>query len=245
MKRIALTLIGLTALALAGCDGTSDELANGGGSANRDPNATQGGEDNTFNHSNDPGGAAPGAEFQPPDPPSTKLVGSPEVSSRLHACGKLTVASLGQALYSRGLMGTGGGRPNGAQSGLQIYGAVPQGGTVPVASNAAGAALGAANYNGRIPEAPFSSTSAMSKMFDIFSMASYDAVAQNYTAPGCPDVKILGADGKFTKDGISCLIGKPATDEHVAIANDAITKNPTDGAKIAVGALLAAAHTCQ
>ena len=57
--------------------------------------------------------------------------------------------------------------------------------------------------------------------------------------------RVLGAVGKFTKDGISCLIGKPATDEHVAIANDAITKNPTDGAKLAIAALLSAAHTCQ
>jgi hypothetical protein len=82
-------------------------------------------------------------------------------------------------------------------------------------------------------------------MFDIYAMASYDAVTDNWEAPACPGVKVIGADGKFTKDGVSCLIGKPATDEHVAIANDAVAKNPTDGAKIAIAALLAAAHTCQ
>ncbi len=58
-------------------------------------------------------------------------------------------------------------------------------------------------------------------------------------------MKVLGTDGKFTKDGLTCLMGKPARDEHVAIANDAITQNGTDGAKIAIAALLAAAHTCQ
>jgi hypothetical protein len=111
-------------------------------------------------------------------------------------------------------------------------------------NNATKAALGDANYAGRVGEASFASTSAMSKMFDIYTMSSYDAVADNFNAPACPGVKVLEA-GKFTKDGISCLMGKPATDEHVAIANDAIAKNPTDGAKIAVAALLSAAHTCQ
>src|SRR5262249_29152151 len=100
-------------------------------------------------------------------------------------------------------------------------------------------------YNGRVPEAPFASTSAMAKTFDIFTMASYDAVDGNFNAPACPGVKVLGGDGKFTKDGISCLMGKPATDEHVAIANDAITKNPTDGERTAVAALRSAGHTCQ
>jgi hypothetical protein len=234
MKRIALTLISVVTLGLAGCDEGADELNNGGGRGARDPNGTAGGEDSTYNHSNDPGAAAPGAEFQPPDPPSTKIVGNPEVTSRLHACGKLTVSSLGLILTSRGLTGAGPGRPAGTQSGQQIYNA-----------NGAAAALGVANYNGRVPEAPFASTSAMAKSFDIFTMASYDAAAANFNAPACPGVKVLGGDGKFTKDGISCLMGKPATDEHVAIANDAIAKNPTDGAKIAIAALLSAAHTCQ
>ncbi len=159
-------------------------------------------------------------------------VGSPEVTSRLHACGKLTVSSLAQLIDSRGLAGTGA-RPDRTASGKDIFGRADT-----------AAALGGANYNGRVPEAPFASTSAVSKMFDIFTMASYDVVADNWAPKACPGTKIL-QDGKFTKDGISCLIGKPATDEHVAIANDAVTKSPTDGAKIAIAALLAAAHTCQ
>lgn len=230
MKRLILTLISVSALALAACDdGSADELGNGRGSNPRDPNATQGGEDSTFDHSNDPGGAAPGADFQPPEPSQMKLVGSPEVTSRLHACGKLTNASIAEILTSRALSG---GNPQGSQSAQQIF-------------NASGPALGAANYPGRVPEAPFASTSAMAKMFDIYTMGSYAAVGANWNPPACPGTKVLGADGKFTKDGISCLIGKPATDEHVAIANDAIAKNPTDGAKIAIAAMLSAAHTCQ
>lgn len=230
MKRIALTLISVAALALAACDdGDTDTLGNGGGRSARGPNDTQGGEDSTFDHSNDPGGAAPGAEFQPPEPAQMKLVGSPEVTSRLHACGKLSNASIADIIQSRALSG---GNPQGSQSAQQIF-------------NASGPALGAANYPGRVPEAPFASTSAMAKMFDIYAMGSYAAVGANWAPPACPDTKVLGADGKFTIDGISCLIGKPATAEHVAIANDAIAKNPTDGAKIAIAAMLAAAHTCQ
>lgn len=233
MKRIALTLISVAAIAISACDdGTSDELGNGGGRSARnprDPNATQGGEDSTFDHSNDPGGAAPGAEFQPPEPQQIKMIGSPEVTSRLHACGKLTNASLGEFITSRALNG---GNPQGSQGAQAIF-------------NASGPQLGAPNYPGRVPEAPFASTSAMAKMFDIYTMGSYAAASANWAPPACPGTKMLGDDGKFTKDGISCLIGKPATDEYVAIANDAITKNPTDGAKIAIAAMLAAAHTCQ
>jgi hypothetical protein len=235
MKRIALTLIGVAALALGACtNGTSDQL-NGGGDAVGvgDPNGTAGNENTTYDHSNDPGGAAPGADFQPAEPAQVRLVGSPEVTSRLHSCGKMSVASIGSILATRGLTG-GGAKPMGAQSGQQIY-----------MANSAAPALGGANYNGRVPEAPFASTSAMAKMFDIFTMASYDAVAANWTAPACPGTTIVGTDGKFTKDGLSCLMGKPARDEHLAIANDAISKNSTDGAKIAIAALLSAAHTCQ
>lgn len=244
MKRMALTLIGLAAFALAGCDEGADSLTNGT-RGSTDPNGTAGGEDTTFNHNNDPGAADPAANTNPPvEPAQVRLVGSPEVTSRLHACGKLTVSSIGSILATRGMTG-GGQRPNGAQSGMQIYGTYTAATMTAVASAQTQASLGGANYNGRVPEAAFGSASAMAKMFDIFSMASYDVVNANWTGAACGTTKVLGADGKFTKDGISCLIGKPATDEHVAIANDAITKNPTDGAKIAIAALLGAAHTCQ
>jgi len=236
MKRIALTLIVGAALAIAGCsDGTSDSLSDGrGNTVGGDPNGTAGGEDTTFDHANDPGAAAPGADTNPsPEPPVVKVVGSPEVTSRLHGCGKLSVTPIGSILTSRGLTG-GGTRPAGALSGQAIY---MQGTTA--------AALGAANYNGRVPEAPFASTSSMAKVFDIFTMASYDPIAPTWAAPACGTVKVIGTDGKFTKDGLTCLMGKPATDEHLAIANDAVVKNPTDGAKIAIAALLSAAHTCQ
>ncbi len=232
MKRTFLTLLAITfaALSSSACDDTADSLTNGqptGGT--RTPQGPTGGDDGY--HHND-GISAPGSGEEVVDPVQVRVVGSPEVTSRLHGCGKMTVASLDHLLRSRGLNG-GGQRPQGAQSGRQIFDA-----------RDTPAALGAANYDGRVPEAPFSSTSAISKMFDIFTMAAYDAVAENWEAPACPGVRLLEG-GKFTRDGLTCLMGKPATEEHVAIANDAIAQNPTDGAKIAIAALLAAAHTCQ
>lgn len=243
MKRIALTLTVLSALALVACDGTEDSLTNGARGNNNDPNATAGGEDSTFDHNNDMGGADPGAEFQPPEPQQIRVVGSPEITSRLHACGKLTVSSIGNLLVSRGLIG-GGQRPANTQSGMQLYGSYNATTKIATPSAQSAAALGAPNYNGRVPEAPFASTSAMSKIFDIFTMASYDAVQANWTAPACPNVKVIDA-GQFTKDGLSCLMGRAATDAHLAIANQAIADNATDGAKIAIAALLSAAHTCE
>jgi len=234
MKRIALALISVAAVALAGCNGTSDTLTNGGGAGggNQNPNDTASNEPgNTFDHNNDPAGTS-ADQPAPPTAAAIQAVGAPEVTSRVHSCGKLTYTSLGNILNSRGLTGMGAGRPTGAPTGLSIY-------------QGAGAALGVPNYAGRVPEAPFASTSALSKEYDIFTMSSYDAADPKWTATDCPNVKILGADGKFTKDGLTCLMGKPATDEHVALANDAITKNSTDGAKIAIAALLSAAHTCQ
>lgn len=236
LRQTITTLLAAFALAGAGCTDDSGSLTGGNQnpsqervpSTNREE--TTGTEDTTFSHSNDPAGAM--APFEPADPAAVAAIGSPELTSRLHSCGKLSVASLGKLIESRGIVGNGQ-RPNKTDSGKDIF-----------AKGDTAAALGGPNYQGRVPEAPFASTSAISKMYDIFTMASYDVVADDWAPPACPGVKLL-QDGKFTKDAVSCLLGKPATDEYVAIANDAIAKNPTDGAKIAVAAMLSAAHTCQ
>lgn len=237
MKKTILTLFALTSLlsVVPACESEADTLTGGNpnGSArvpSRNQEETAGAEDTTFSHSNDPNGAD--TPFPPANPAEVAALGSPELTSRLHSCGKLSVASLGKFLESRGVTGNGA-RPDKTDSGKAIFD-----------KKDTPAALGAANYEGRVPEAPFASTSAISKMYDIFAMASYDIVADDWNPPACPGVKLLDG-GKFTKDAISCLLGKPATDEYVAIANDAITKSPEDGAKIAVAAMLSAAHTCQ
>lgn len=232
MKRIALTFASVTtvfaALALAGCGEATDQLNPGAGSGyTNDPNRTAaGGEEGTFNHVNDPAGVTDGPQ---PDPGQraleTAAAGGAVASARMHACGKLSLRGMGNLLKSRG-------------ASTQNQGLVTN------AANAA--ALGGPNYTGRIPEAPFASTSSMGKAFDIYASVSADVVKPDWAPPGCPGVKLLDS-GKFTKDGVSCLIGKPAKPEHMALADDLVAQaeNPTDGQRIAVAALLAAAHTCE
>jgi hypothetical protein len=86
----------------------------------------------------------------------------------------------------------------------------------------------------------------MSKQMDIFAIAAAEIANANWTPTGCPGVKMFSGN-QFTKEGISCIIGKPARDEHVALANQAVTQaeTPDIGKQIAISALLSAAHTCE
>jgi hypothetical protein len=152
-------------------------------------------------------------------------VGGPDVVSRLHACGKLSNAALGQYLTSRGL----------AQNSRAYQ-----------AFTAGAGSLGGPAYAARVPEAAFPSISAHSKMFDIAVLAAQDMITGMKTSTACPGVDLLAADGKsLTKDGISCVIGFPATDTHVEVSGLAIAENPTDGAKIAVAALIQSTIICE
>ncbi len=229
MKRILLTFAAVSALGLMGCgEGTPDQLKQGAGSPySNNPNMTAGGsEETTFNHSNDPAGTSEGPL---PDPGQraleTAAAGGAVASARMHACGKLSLRAMRSLMVTRG-----------TSAGSQ--------GLVTNAANAA--ALGAANYGGRIPEAPFASTSALGKAFDIYVSASTDIVNATWAPAACPGVK-LTENGKFTKDAVSCLIGKPARPEHMALADDLVAQaaTPAEGQRIAVAALLAAAHTCE
>ena len=49
------------------------------------------------------------------------------------------------------------------------------------------------------------------------------------------------------RDAVSCLMGKPATDEHVAICNNLVTSGSSldKGKALAVATILAAAHSCE
>ncbi len=226
MKRLSLTFAAATtALALAGCGEASDTLQDGAQTSYKnDPNMTAGGEGNTWNHSNDPGGATEGPL---PDPGQRALevqaAGGAVASARMHSCGKLSLRGMRSLLTTRGA-------------------SAPNANLV----NQNAAALGAANYGGRIPEAAFASTSSASKSFDIYMSAANDIVNANWAPSGCAGAKLL-ENGKFTKDGVSCLIGKPARPEHMALADDLVAQadTPVDGQKIAIAALLAAAHTCE
>lgn len=160
-------------------------------------------------------------------------VGSPEVYARLHGCGKLTVHSLSRLLTTRGVSTQG--------NAFTLFGQ----GT---------SAFGAPNYGSRSPETVVASTANLTKGFDILVAAAPEMLAA-FAAGGapetaCPGVKLYDA-GSFTKDGLACIMGKPAKPEHVFLANQAVKDavaagiSEEDGKSIAVASLLQAAHTCE
>ena len=115
-------------------------------------------------------------------------------------------------------------------------------------------ALGAANYASRTGEARTWTNSGATKLQDIFVMAAPEIIN------ALPNVEHCQVDGvgvemfneteelvECNEDAVSCLIGKPATEEHLAICDAAImgATNIDKGKEIAVAALLAGAHTCE
>jgi hypothetical protein len=202
-----------------------------------DPNSLAA-DGNTQHHFQDPNTGDNGITDPNQQKAEDQTVGSPEVVARLHSCSKITYAALGNILNGRGVSMT----QTKANSAAVLY----KGGN---------SALGVANYSGRVPEMIIPSTAALSKEFDIMVAAaqeiSADLTAGKITTSACPTTTILDTNGNFTSDGISCLMGKPATADHLSIANDAVTQSVAQGLtkqqgqQIAIAAILEAAHTCE
>ncbi len=234
--RFALALSATVFAALtAGCSADANDRLTGHDEVSQDPDSLAS-EGNTHNHMAQMGTG----ENDSTEPAVQKVlegtIGSPEVVARLHGCTKVTIAEMASLLSSRGV-------------------AVPAMGTKPAANAPATAgnllagglsALGAANYSGRVPEALFASTSAFAKQFDVFIAAAPEIQANFAKATGCTGTTLV-ENNALTKDGISCLMGKPAKPEHITLANAAIAQasDPATGLNIAVAAILAAAHTCE
>jgi hypothetical protein len=235
MNRMALTLItGAAAAAFAvGCSNAPNDVLLG----DMDPNSLASG-DNTQHHFQDPNSGDNGIS----DPNQVKAddqqVGSPEVVARVHSCSKVTYAALGNILAGRGV--------NLSTTSQNSAGLLYKGGA---------SAFGVANYSGRVAEMIQPSTAALSKEFDILVAAGQEIQAQikagSYAPKACPGTQIVDSSGNFTKDGLTCLMGKPATADHLAIANDAVTEavskglTKDQGQQIAIAALLEAAQTCE
>jgi hypothetical protein len=247
MKRIIPTLTTTFAavlpLALVACDGAST-AANAltipqTNQVSVDPTSLAAGS-NTQHHFQDPNaGTGINGISDPSQVVATnQAIGSPEVVARLHACGKIPYASLGTILASRGVNIQPAQAPAGG-------GAAPQTAGTLYAEGAA--ALGIADYSGRVAEMVIASTSAMSKAFDIFVAAAQEVQANLASSEACPGTVIADANGVFSQDGISCILGKPATAAHVTLANQLVQAAPdvNTGVQIAIAALLEAAHTCE
>ncbi|MCA9620208.1 MAG: hypothetical protein KC731_14400 [Myxococcales bacterium] len=194
--------------------------------------STLGGEDNTFEH-------LPGLGQDYKDPfealKQREEEGPPEIRSRLHSCQKVQVRALRNMLEAFGVDMAATGNPDPAG---ELW-------------DKGRDALGAANYGTRTPEALTWTNSGATKLQDIFVMAAGEIIAAMPNAAQCQvegqSIEMFDENDQCNPDAVSCLIGKPATAEHVAICNAAVMAG-TDidaGKKLAVASLLAGAHTCE
>jgi hypothetical protein len=240
MKRTLSTLGALTAIGLlAGCGSSTDAnaLVSHSHYVSYDPSSLAA-EGNTQHHFQDPNTGENGITEPAIAHADAQSVGSPEVVARLHACGKLPYATLGNVLSTRGVNLNAAAAKNGPATAGSIY-------------KAGASALGVASYAGRVPEMVIASTSAMAKMFDIMVAAAPEVQANLSTASACTGATLVDATGKFSKDGVSCLIGKPAGDDYVTLADQAVQQvvagggDVNAGVQLAISALLEAAHSCE
>jgi hypothetical protein len=227
MTRLGTTLsFVLGALALGACNGG---IATPTQTDPTDP-GTSGGSDTTFDHENN------GISiWDYLDRIATE--GPPTYTSHIAGCRKLSIANLGNVLTGFGVK-----IPNAtANSAGAIYAK-------------ASSALGAANYAGRVREGMTVTTSQASSMYDIFASAAPEIItAMAATTPlaqcavAGAGAKLFDAAGACQIDGLTCLIGRPATQAHVDICNTTIqhASDQVTGQRIAVAALLAATYTCE
>jgi len=156
--------------------------------------------------------------------------GPPRYSSRVHGCTKMRYQTLGNVLASRGVaLGA-----TAETSAGQIY--------------ASGrAALGAPNYAARIRENTELGLATTSKVFDIFAQAAPEIIAAMPGRPECGGAALFDAANRCNPDGISCLLGVPATSVHQQICDQTVARaaDVESGKRLAVAALAAAGHTCE
>jgi hypothetical protein len=222
MNRIGPTLL-LSIGLVAACGGLDEPPVDP-----NDPNSggTSGGEDSTFDHDNafDPFGLIDKLQQD----------GPPRYASRVHSCPKIRYETLGNVLASYGVdVG------NAANlSAGQLY----RGGEN---------ALGAPNYGARIRENLGISTSGASRAFDIYAAAAPEIITALPTLARCQvngvGPQLFDASNNCQAEGLTCLLGVPATATHIDLCNITVrnASTPEVGRRLAVAAILAAANTCE
>ncbi len=185
----------------------------------------------------------------PPAPPAFVQgvdAGAPSISmGPVHGCTKIRTATLGAILRSLG---------------VAMDAAVPGSAAQLYASGAD--ALGTARYAERTREPLHGSTAGAEKRDDLFVLAAVEihrmAKSGAWNAPACPGTALFDASHALTLDGASCLIGKPARADHVALGHELVSdvlaaadpsESPADardrGERIVIATLLSAAHGCE
>ncbi len=164
----------------------------------------------------------------------TEREGPPRYASRVHGCAKVRYRTLGNLLLSRGVnLGL-----TDPVSAGQIY-------------RTGAGALGGPNFAGRVRETIELGLATTSKMFDVYAQAASEIIAN---MPNRPECQVAGVGARLfddanqcLADGITCLIGVPATPAHIAICNQTVARanDIESGKRLAVAVLAAAAHTCE
>ena len=187
---------------------------------------TSGTQDQTFDHDNN--GFDPWAVID-----RLAKEGPVRYTSRVHSCAKVRYKTLGNVLTSLGVNLADQANLRPGQLYVDGYNA-----------------MGGPNYSNRIRENLTVSTSGASRAFDIFAAAATDIINAVPTLARCnvgasPAVMFNG--NTCDPSGIACLIGAPATLQHLDYCNLSITSasTPDLGKRIAVASLLAAAYTCE
>lgn len=203
------------------------------GGQSEQPGAYVGDEDNTFNHMSDISGNGARDPFD--ILAQRQEEGPPEVRTRLHSCKKIEYGMLRNILTTFGVDLNATGTP---QTAGQLF-------------KSGGGALGVANYDARVGETITWTAAGAAKFFDIFSQAAPEIIANLPNVDHCkvdgvgPDM--FDADNHCNPDAVTCLIGRPATESHIAICNNLVdsASEIEKGKRIAVATLMSAAHYCE
>lgn len=160
--------------------------------------------------------------------------GPPRYASRVHGCPKPRYRTLGNLLASRGVDLT----ATGELTAGHLYSQGAQ-------------ALGGPNYAARVRENIDLGLATTAKVFDIFVQAAPEIIQNLPRRPECQiggiGAALFDAANRCVADGVSCLIGVPATATHLEICNQTVrgAADPEAGKRLAVAVLAAAAHTCE
>jgi len=166
------------------------------------PGSAVGGTDNTFDH--------PDLGVNPFDLIARlQAEGPPRYTSHVHSCMKVHYATLGNIMTSVGI--------NNADATMLTAGELWIDGFN---------ALGGSNYANRIRENVQITTSGASREFDIFAAGAPEVITNVPTLSRCGTVQLFNGN-TCLPDGITCIIGVPATATHVALCNETIA-NATD-----------------
>ena len=208
-----------------------EDPSGGGALPEPDEDDAAGGPLNTFHHPDSIGGMATDVREALR---RMEEEGPPLYSARVHSCRKMRYRTLGRLLATRGIDLD----AEAETSAGRMWRSADQ-------------ALGAPNYGARIAETTELTVATSSRMFDIFVQAAPEIIANMPSRPECQvggvGVTLFDEGGRCVRDGITCLLGVPATDVQVAVCNDVASRasTPEQGRNIAVAAMLAAANTCE